>query len=109
VHTDFVFAAIGEELGFLGAAAVLLTYMLLLYRAFRIAICAQSAFQQLTVGGLAIFLGLQTLLIIGGVTKFLPLTGVTLPFISYGGSSLISNFILLGILFAASEPGAYDA
>jgi len=54
-------------------------------------------------------LGLQTLLIIGGVTKFLPLTGVTLPFISYGGSSLISNFILLGILFAASEPGAYDA
>lgn len=109
VHTDFVFAAIGEEMGFLGAAAVLLTYMLLLYRAFSIAIYSQNSFQQLTVGGLATFLGLQTLLIIGGVTKFLPLTGITLPFISYGGSSLISNFILLGILYAASESGVYDA
>lgn len=109
VHTDFIFAAIGEEMGFLGSAAVLITYMLLLYRAFRIAINSSNSFQQITVGGLAIFLGLQILLIVGGVTKFMPLTGVTLPFISYGGSSLTSNFILLGILFAASESGENDA
>lgn len=105
VHTDFVFAAIGEELGFLGSAAILFAYMLFLIRSFSIALKGGNPFRQLMAGGLSIFFGLQVLLIVGGVTKFLPLTGVTLPFISYGGSSMVSNYILLGILVAVSGAG----
>ena len=105
VHTDFIFSAIGEELGLLGSTAILFAYMLLLIRAFRIALQTTIPFRQMAVGGLAIFLSLQVLLIVGGVTKFLPLTGVTLPFVSYGGSSLVSSYIILGVIFAVSESG----
>ena len=105
VHTDFIFAAIGEELGFIGAAGVLLTYMLLIIRAFRVALKTDDPFLQMVAGGLTVFLSLQVLFIVGGVTKFLPLTGITLPFISYGGSSLVSNYIILGILLDASAAG----
>lgn len=109
VHTDFIFAAIAEELGFVGVTAVIIAYQLLIYRAFRIALNAGSPFAVLIAGGLAVFLSLQIFLIIGGVTKFVPLTGITLPLISYGGSSVVSNFILIGILFAISEMRTTDA
>ena len=105
VHTDFIFAAIGEELGFVASGAVLMVYMMLLSRFFRAALQAETFFRKLTLSGLAIFIGLQVLIIIGGVTKFLPLTGVTLPFVSYGGSSLVSSYILLGIFSANSDSG----
>ena len=103
VHTDFIFAAIGEELGLLGALAVLLAYCLLIARAFRIAMLSQNNFLSLLSAGLACFFALQVFLIIGGVTKFFPLTGVTMPFVSYGGSSMVSTSIILGILFAISD------
>lgn len=108
VHTDFIFAAIGEEMGLAGTGAVMLLYMLLIYRGFRAAILANSTFSALMAGGLSVFMALQIYLIIGGVTKFLPLTGITLPFISYGGSSIVSNFIVLGILLAISEARVHD-
>jgi cell division protein FtsW (lipid II flippase) len=103
VHTDFVFAAIGEELGLVGTVAVLLVYMIIIYRGFRAALTAVTPFRVLVAAGLSIFLALQVILIVGGVTNFLPLTGITLPLISYGGSSMVSNFILLGILLSISE------
>lgn len=102
VHTDFIFSAIGEELGLLGALAVLLAYALIIYRAFRIAMLSANNFVSLLSAGLACFFALQVFLIIGGVTKFFPLTGVTMPFVSYGGSSMVSTSIILGILFAIS-------
>lgn len=108
VHTDFVFAAIGEEMGLAGTGAVMLLYMLLVYRGFRAAILASSIFSALVAGGLSVFMALQIYLIIGGVTKFLPLTGITLPFISYGGSSMVSNFIVVGMLLAISETRVHD-
>lgn len=103
VHTDFIFAAIGEELGLMGTSAVLMAYMLMIYRSFRISLSAKFSFSMLVAGGLATVMALQVFLIVAGVTKFFPLTGITLPFVSYGGSSLVSNFILLGMLFAISE------
>jgi peptidoglycan glycosyltransferase len=105
VHTDFIFAAIGEELGLAGSGAVLLLYMLIVYRAFRIALAATTAFRLLVAAGLAVLLALQVFVIVGGVSKFLPLTGITLPLVSYGGSSVVATFILLGMLLAVSEAG----
>lgn len=109
VHTDFIFAAIGEELGLAGAGAVMMLYILLVYRAFRAALLAPSPFRALLAGGLAVLLALQVLVIVGGVTKFLPLTGVTLPLVSYGGSSVVATFILLGMVLAMSEKRPTDA
>jgi len=103
VHTDFIFAAIGEELGLVGTAAVIMTYILIVYRAFRTALASQVPFTMLLAGGLGVLTALQVFIIIGGVTKFLPLTGITLPLISYGGSSMVASFILMGMLFAISE------
>jgi cell division protein FtsW (lipid II flippase) len=103
VHTDFIFAAIAEELGFIGAGAVLLLYILLVYRAYRISLHAKSSFSMLAGGGLATILALQIFFIVGGVSKFFPLTGITLPFVSYGGSSILANFIFVGMLFAISK------
>lgn len=109
VHTDFIFAAVGEELGLAGAGAVMILYIILVYRAFRVALRAPEFFGALLAGGLAVLLTLQVFVIIGGVTKFLPLTGVTLPFVSYGGSSIVATFIVLGILYALSEARAEHA
>jgi cell division protein FtsW (lipid II flippase) len=109
VHTDFIFAAIGEEMGLMGAGAVILIYIIMVYRAFRTSLLSIMPFSMMVAGGLAVSMALQIFLIIGGVTKFFPLTGITLPFISYGGSSIVSNFILLGMLFAISEVRCYDA
>ena len=108
VHTDFIFAAIGEELGLMGAGAVIIIYIIMVYRVFRAALLSTTPFSMLVAGGLSASLALQIFLIIGGVTKFFPLTGITLPFISYGGSSIVANFFLLGMLFAISEVRSYD-
>lgn len=101
--TDMIFAAIGEELGLLGATAVLVTFLLFVGAGFRVAAEAKSTFEKLLAAGLTSLLGFQAFVIIGGVLRVLPLTGVTLPFVSYGGSSLISNYIILALLIRISD------
>jgi cell division protein FtsW (lipid II flippase) len=105
VHTDFVFSAIGEELGLLGTLAVITLYFVLVMRGYAIALRAEDGFVQLLAAGLSTSLAIQTMIIVGGVTRLIPLTGITLPFISYGGSSLITNFGIVGLLlFMSSLP-----
>ena len=101
--TDMIFAAIGEELGLLGATAILATFLLFVGVGFRVASEANSTFEKLLAAGLTSLLGFQAFVIIGGVLRVLPLTGVTLPFVSYGGSSLISNYIVLALLIRISD------
>lgn len=101
-HTDFVFSALGEELGLLGAMALLLLFVLLIFRGLRAAVHSPDGFGQLLATGLATVLALQTFVIVGGVTRLIPLTGITLPFVSYGGSSLVANFVLLALLIRVS-------
>lgn len=103
VHTDFIFSALGEELGLAGATAALTAYALLSARGFGLASRCRDDFSKLLVAGLTTAISLQTILIIGGVTRLIPLTGVTLPFMSYGGSSLVSNFILIALLMRVSD------
>ena len=98
--TDFVLSAIGEELGLLGTVAVCMLFLLLVGSGFRIAIQADRPFSKLFAAGLTTIIGVQTFVIIGGVTRVIPLTGVTLPFISYGGSSLIANFVIIALAAA---------
>jgi cell division protein FtsW (lipid II flippase) len=102
-HTDFIFSVLGEELGLMGTAAILLCFLLLIARGLRIAMNTRDDFGQLLAAGLTTILGIQTVIILGGVTRLLPLTGITLPFMSYGGSSLLSNFILIAILARISH------
>ena len=109
VETDFIFAAIGEELGLLGATAILCCYVLMVGAGLRIALRATSAFDTLLATGLTTLLGVQAFIIIGGITRTLPLTGVTLPFVSYGGSSLVMNYVLLALLLRISDNSAAKA
>src|SRR5207244_12457618 len=102
VATDFIFAAVGEELGRLGAMAVLLLYVVLVSRGLRLALSRTDDFSKLLAVGLTSTLALQTFIIVGGVTRLIPLTGITLPFVSYGGSSLVANFVLLALLVRVS-------
>jgi hypothetical protein len=102
VHTDFIFAAITEEWGLIGALAMLALFAVLVARGLRVALQNRDLFSALLAAGVAASLGLQTVLIIGGVVRVLPLTGITLPFVSYGGSSLAISFIGLGFLLALS-------
>jgi cell division protein FtsW (lipid II flippase) len=102
-HTDFIYAVITDELGLLGACAVLLVYLLIVERGFKTAILAGDSFSKLLATGLTAVLALQVFVIVGGVTKLIPLTGVTLPFVSYGGSSIVANFILLALLLLVSD------
>lgn len=101
--TDMIFAAIGEELGLLGSTAILVAYLLFVSAGFRVAFQARSNFEKLLAGGLTALLGFQAFVIVGGILRVMPLTGVTLPFVSYGGSSLISNYLILGILVQISH------
>jgi cell division protein FtsW (lipid II flippase) len=101
--TDFVLSAIGEELGLLGTVAVCILFLLLVGSGFRIAIQADRPFSKLFAAGLTTIIGVQTFVIIGGVIRVIPLTGVTLPFISYGGSSLIANFVIIALLLRISD------
>lgn len=103
VHTDFIFSAICEELGIFGGMAVVLLYFILIYRGFKITFTIQETFKRIVALGITLTYGYQTFIIIGGVIKLIPLTGITLPFISYGGSSLVSAFISFGILQGLSK------
>ena len=103
---DFIFAAIGEELGLLGTTAVLIAFVLIIGSGLRIAVRAQRPFEKLLAAGLTTIIGLQAFVIIGGVIRVVPLTGVTLPFVSYGGSSLVANYVLLALLVRISDETA---
>lgn len=98
VTTDFIFSAFFEEFGFLGAVAIIIVYFLLVYRGIRISLTIKNNFLSLAALGITTFFAFQIFTIIGGVIKLIPLTGVTLPFMSYGGSSMVMSFISLGIL-----------
>lgn len=103
LETDFIFSAIGEELGLVGAVGIILLYLIFTYRGFRIAVAARDDFSRLLTTGLTSIFVLQAFLIVGGVIKLIPLTGITLPFVSYGGSSIVANFILLALLLRTSD------
>ncbi len=108
-ETDFIFAVVAEELGLVGATALLLAYLLLLGCGLRIALQADHAFEKLLATGLTTLLGVQAFVIIGGVIRVLPLTGVTLPFMSFGGSSLLANYVLLALLIRISDESSRRA
>lgn len=103
IHTDFPLAAIGEELGLVGLVAVLACYLVLVERGLRIAATAADDFRALLAAGLALVVAVQAFVIIGGNLKVIPLTGITLPFVSYGGSSLLANGSIVGLLLALSD------
>jgi cell division protein FtsW (lipid II flippase) len=103
LQTDFIFAAIANEMGLLGAAGIILLYLLFVWRGFRIAVYAPDGFSKLLAAGLATAFALQTFIIIGGVTRVIPLTGITLPFVSYGGSSITANLMLVALLLMVSN------
>ncbi len=105
VETDFIFTAIAEELGLLAGAALIIAYLAFCLRGLATASRARSDVAALAATGLVATFGLQAFVIIGGVTRLIPLTGITLPFVSYGGSSILSNFILLGLLMRAGDTG----
>ena len=108
-ETDFIFAAIGEELGLLGTTAVLVAFLVLIGAGLGIAQRAQHPLDKLLAAGLTTILGVQTFIILGGVTRLVPLTGITLPFVSYGGSSLVANYILLALLIRISNDNGRQA
>ena len=103
LDTDFIFAALAQELGLVGIAAFLLVFMVLCLRGFRVAILAEDGFSKLLAVGLTFGLALQTFIIVGGVLRLIPLTGITLPFVSYGGSSIVANFVMLAGLLLISN------
>lgn len=104
--TDYIFAAVGEELGLLGATAVLVSFLLLIGAGLRVAVRTEREFEKLLAVGLTTIIGMQAFIIIGGVLRVVPLTGITLPFVSYGGSSLLANYVLLALLIRLSDTGA---
>ena len=105
-QNDFIFSAIGEEWGLVGASAVLMAFVLLVGAGLRIALRTDRTFEKLLAVGLTTIVGVQAFIIVAGVIKVVPLTGITLPFVSYGGSSLISNYILLALLIRLSDSSA---
>jgi cell division protein FtsW (lipid II flippase) len=107
LRTDFIYSAIAQELGLVGAAALLLVYMVFVVRGMRIALRAQDGFSKLLAAGLTFGFALQTFVIVGGVLRVVPLTGITLPFVSYGGTSIVANFLLLaGLLLISNRANA---
>ena len=108
VQSDMIFTALGEELGLAGLFAIIGIYLLIIYRGYRIAIQARDTFNQLLAAGLTSIFAIQTLIITAGNMKFLPLTGIPLPFLSYGGSSILANYIIIGILLRISHNTAME-
>jgi cell division protein FtsW (lipid II flippase) len=108
-QTDLIYSVIVNELGLIGACAVLCTYLLAIQRGFKIATLARDSFSKLLATGLTAVFALQVFVIVGGVTRVIPLTGVTLPFISYGGSSILANFVLLALLLLISDRARREA
>src|SRR5436853_1056158 len=108
VQSDMIFTALGEELGLAGLFAIIGIYLLIIYRGYRIAIQARDSFNQLLAAGLTSIFAIQTLIIAAGNMKFLPLTGIPLPFLSYGGSSILANYIIIGILLRISHNTAME-
>jgi cell division protein FtsW (lipid II flippase) len=103
LNTDFIYSALAQELGLVGAAALLLVYMLFVTRGMKVALLADDGFSKLLAAGLTFAFALQTFIIVGGVLRVIPLTGITLPFVSYGGSSVVANFVLLAGLMLLSN------
>ncbi len=103
LNTDFIYSAIAQELGLIGASAILLLFMLVVARGMRVAILAQDGFSKLAAAGFTFGFALQTFIIVGGILRLIPLTGITLPFVSYGGSSVVANFVLLAGLMLLSN------
>jgi len=108
-QTDLIYAVIVNELGLIGGIALLLVYVMLIERGFRIAVLARDSFSKLLATGLTTVVALQVFVIVGGVTKVIPLTGVTLPFVSYGGSSIVANFVIVALLLLISDRARREA
>jgi cell division protein FtsW (lipid II flippase) len=107
-NTDFIYSAVAQELGLIGAGALLLLYMAFVLRGFRIALAASDGFSKLLAAGLSFGFAFQTFVIVGGILRVIPLTGITLPFVSYGGSSVVSNFFLVAGLMLISNRANRD-
>jgi cell division protein FtsW (lipid II flippase) len=103
LNTDFVYSALAQELGLVGSAALLCVFMVFVARGMRVALVAQDGFSKLLAAGLTFGFALQTFIIVGGVLRIVPLTGITLPFVSYGGSSILANFVMLALLLLVSN------
>jgi cell division protein FtsW (lipid II flippase) len=103
VNSDFIYSALAQELGLIGVAALLLVFMLFVARGMKIALQADDGFSKLLAAGLTFGFAFQTFIIVGGVLRIIPLTGITLPFVSYGGSSIVANFVLLAGLLLVSD------
>lgn len=104
--TDFIFSVIAEELGFAGAMAVICLFLVVVFRAFAVSVKTEDRFGQILAAGIGIIIGTEALIILAGVTKLLPLTGIPLPWVSYGGTSMLVHFMLLGILTNVSNSSA---
>lgn len=105
--TDFIFSVVAEEIGFVGSMAVITLFVIIVMRAFAVSIKAMDRFGQILAAGIGILIGVEALIILAGVTKMLPLTGLPLPWMSYGGSSMLVHFMLLGVLANISHHSSF--